>query len=70
MISSMSSLLQWIADKLVSEMRTTGLGSEQSFVIGVHFEAKNLLKSLAFSLKSAASLLPTFSSGINGVFYH
>ena len=70
MISSMSSLLQWIADKLVSELRTTSLGSELSFVIGVHFEANNLLKSLAFSLKSAASLLPTFSVGINGVFYH
>ena len=41
----MSSLLQWIAEKLVSELRTTSLGSELSFVIGVHFEAKNLLKS-------------------------
>ena len=70
MILSMSSLLKLIADKLLFELRTTNFGNELSFVIGVHFEAKNSLKSLAFSLKSATSLLPTFNGGINGVFYN
>ena len=70
MILSMSSLLKLIADKLFSELRTTNLGNELSFVIGVHFEAKNSLNNLVFSLKSATSLLPIFHSGINGIFYH
>ena len=70
MILSMSSLLKLIADKLLFELRTTNFGNELLFVIGVHFEAKNSLKSLAFSLKSATSLLPTFNGGINGVFYN
>ena len=70
MILSISSLLKWIADKLLSELRTTNLGKELSFVIGVYFEAKKILKSLAFSLNSATSLLPTFSGGINSIFYH
>ena len=61
----MSSLLKWIADKVLSELRATSLGNELSFVIGVHFEAKN---SLNFSLKSATSLLLTFSGGINDIF--
>ena len=39
MILSMSSLLK--ADKLLSELRTTNIGNELSFVIGVRFEAKN-----------------------------
>ena len=69
MILSISSLLKWIADKLLSELRTN-LGKELSFVIGVYFEAKKILKSLAFSLKSATSLLPTFNGGINSIFYH
>ena len=43
MILSMSSLLKWVADRLLSELRTTSLGNELSFVIGVHFEAKNSL---------------------------
>ena len=70
MILSISSLLKWIADKLLSELRTTNLGKELSFVIGVYFEAKKILKSLAFSLNSAKSLLPTFNGGINSIFYH
>ena len=70
MILSMSSLLKWIAYKLLSELRATNLANELSFVIGVHFEAKNSLKSLAFSLKSATSLLRKFSGEINGIFYH
>ena len=70
MILSIPSLLKWIADKLLSELRTTNLGKELSFVIGVYFEAKKILKSLAFSLKSATSLLPTFNGGINSIFYH
>ena len=69
MILSISSLLKWIADKLLSELRTN-LGKELSFVIGVYFEAKKILKSLAFSLNSATSLLPTFNGGINSIFYH
>ena len=55
MILTMSSLLKLIADKLLSELRTTNLGNELSFTIGVDFEAKNSLKSLAFSLKSTTS---------------
>ena len=70
MILSISSLLKWIADKLLSELRTTNLGKELSFVIGVYFEAKKILKSLAFSLNSATSLSPTFNGGINSIFYH
>ena len=69
-ILSMSPLLKLIADKLLSEVRTTNHGYELSFVIGVNFEPKNSLKSLASSLKSATSLLPTFSGGIMGFFYH
>ena len=60
--------MKGIADKLLSELRTTNLDNELSFVIGVSFEAKNSFKSLAFSLKSATSLLPTFHGGINGIF--
>ena len=52
----------------MSELKTTNLGNELSFVIGVHYEAKNSLKSLAFTLISATRLLPTFSGGINGIF--
>ena len=48
---SMSSLLKLIADKLLSELRRTNLANELSFVIDVHFEAKNSFKSLAVSLK-------------------
>ena len=72
MILSMSSLLKWIADKLLSELTATdtNLGNELSFVIGIHFEAKNSLKSPAFSLKSATSLLPTLNGEINYTFYH
>ena len=44
-------------------------GNELSFAIGVYFDAKNSLKSLAFSLKSVTSLLPTFSGGIRGIFF-
>ena len=69
-ILSMSSLLKWIAEKLLSELRTTNLGNKLSFVTGVHLEAKSSLKSLAFSLKSVTSLLAIFNSGINGIFYH
>ena len=67
---SISLLLKLIADKILSELRRTILGNERSFVIDVHFEAKNSFKSLASSLKSATSLLPTFNGGIDGIFYH
>ena len=67
-ILSMSSLLKLIADKLFSELRTTNLDNELSFVIGALFEVKNSLKSLAFSLKPTTSLLSTFNGGINGIF--
>ena len=70
MILSISSLLKLIADKVLSELRTTNLGNQLSFVIVVHFEAKNSLKSLAVYLRSATSLLPKFSGGIKGIFYH
>ena len=40
-ILRMSSLLKLIADKLLVELRTTNLGNELSFVIGVHFKVKN-----------------------------
>ena len=50
------------------ELKTTNLGNELSFVIGVHYKAKNSLKSLTFTLISATRLLPTFSGGINGIF--
>ena len=61
MILSMSTLLKVIADKLLSELRTTSFGNELLLeyifiVIGVHFQAKNSLKSLAFSLKLATNL--------------
>ena len=59
MILRMQSFLKLIADKLLSKLRTTDFGTELSFIVGVHFEAKTLLKSLAFSLKPATSLLPT-----------
>ena len=68
MILSISSLLKLMADKLISELRTTYLGNELSFVIGLHFQAKTLLKSLAFYLKLATSLLPTFNGGMNDIF--
>ena len=55
MILHMSSLLKLIVDKLLSELRAISLANELSCVIGVHFEAKKSLKSLAFSLKSATS---------------
>ena len=61
MILSISSLLKWIANKLLSELRTTNLCNEVSFVIGVPFESKSSLKSLAFCLKSATSFLPSSS---------
>ena len=57
--------IEIIADKVLSELKTTNLGIELSCVIGVHFETKKSLKSLAISLKSAASLLSTFNIGIN-----
>ena len=41
MILSISSLLKWITNKLLSELRTTDVGNELSFFIGVHFEAKS-----------------------------
>ena len=67
MILSMLSLLNPIADRLLSELRTTNLDNELSLVTGVHFEENNSLKSPAFSLKSATSLLPRFNGGINGI---
>ena len=70
MILGMPSLLKLIADELVSELRTISFGNEPSFVIDVYFEAKTSFKGLAFSLKSAASLSPTFIGGINGIFNH
>ena len=57
----MSSLLKLIADKLLPKSKTTNLGNELSVVIGVLFEAKNLLKNLGFSFKLGASLLPALS---------
>ena len=66
----MSSSVKLITDKLDIKLRLNKLGNELSFVIGVHFDAKNSLKSLAFSLKSVTSLLTTFSGGIRGVFSH
>ena len=68
MILMMQSFLKLVADKLLSKLRTTNFGSELSFIVGAHFEVKTLLKSLAFSLKPASSLLPTFSGGINRFF--
>ena len=70
MILSIWSLLKWIANKPLSELRTDNLCNELSFVIGVPFEAKSSLKSLAFCLKSATSLLPSSNGGINGIFHH
>ena len=46
-----------VTDNLDVKLRFNKLGNELSFVIGVHFDPQNLLKSLAFSLKSVASLL-------------
>ena len=69
MILSMSSLLKLIADNLLSELRITNCGNELSFVIGVHFEAKNALKSLAFSLKSVTNFLPTLNGKSNVFFF-
>ena len=66
----MPSSMKLKADKLDVKLRFNKLGNELSFVIGVHFDAKDSLKSLAFSLKSVASLIPTFSGGIRGVFFH
>ena len=36
--------------------------------MGVHLEAKNLLKWLAFNLKSLSNLFPMNISGIKGIF--
>ena len=69
MILSLSSLLKLISNKLLSGLRTTNLGSGPIF-IGLYFEAKNALKSLAFSLKSATSFLLTLNGEINGIFYN
>ena len=65
---SMSLLLKLIAGKILSELSRANLDNELSFIIDVHFEARNSFKSLASSLKSATSLLPTLSGGINGIF--
>ena len=46
MTLSMSSSIKLTAEKLLAELRTTNLGNEPSFGIGVHFEGKNSLKSL------------------------
>ena len=59
--------MKLITDKLDDKLRVNKLGNEPSFVIDVHFDAKNSLKSLAFPLKLFTSLLPTFS-GIRGIF--
>ena len=64
----MSSSVKLIIDKLDVKLRFNKLGNELSFVIGVHFDTKNSLKSLAFSLKSVTSFLPTFSGGVRGFF--
>ena len=63
-IFRMYSSVKLITDKLDVKLRFDKLGNELSFVIDVHFDTKNSLKSLAFSLKSVTSLLPTFSGGI------
>ena len=66
----MSSSVKLVTDKLDVKLTFNKLGNELSFVIGIYFDKKNLLKSLAFSLKSVTSLLPTFSGGIRGIFLH
>ena len=57
----MSSTVKLIADKLNVKLRFNKWDNELSFVIGVQFDTKKIMKSLAFSLKSDTSLLPTFS---------
>ena len=58
----MSSTVKLIADKLNVKLRFNKCDNELSFVIGVQFDTKKIMKSLAFSLKSDTSLLPTFSA--------
>ena len=53
----MSSSVKLVTDNLDVKLRFNKLGNELSFVIGVHSDPQNLLKSLAFSLKSVTSLL-------------
>ena len=50
-ILRISSLVKLVTDKLDIKLRFNKLGHELSFVIGVYFEAKHSLKSLALSLK-------------------
>ena len=66
----MSSSVKLITDKLDVKLRFNKLGNELSFVTGVHSDAKNLLKNLAFSLKFVTGVLPIFSGGIRGIFFH
>ena len=44
----MSLLVKLITDELDVKLRFNKLDNKLSFVIGVHFDAKNSLKSLAF----------------------
>ena len=64
----MSSSVKLITDKFHVKLRFNKLSNEVSFATGVHFDAKNSLKSLAFSFTSVTSLLPTFNGCIRGVF--
>ena len=64
----MSPSVKLITDKLDVNFKFNKLGNELSFVIGVHFDAKKSLKSLAFSLKSVTRLLTAVSGGIRGIF--
>ena len=52
MVLRMLSPFKLIADKLLAELRTTDLGNKISFVIGVYFEAKQIIEkpSLAYKL--------------------
>ena len=63
----MSPSVKLVTDKLDVKLRLNKIGNELSIVIGVHFDAKKSLKSLAFFLKSVTNLLPTFSGGTRGI---
>lgn len=56
-----------ISLRLVIELKFTGIGQVVSLLTSEHFDAKELLKWLAFSLKFYSSVLSISNGGIKGI---
>ena len=67
-IFSTSSSLKLIVESHFSVLYITVVGKILSFTMGVHWEAKELSKKFAFSLKFVITVLPIISGGIKGMF--